>query len=124
VIKAKLQGVKSTILSSTSILFTLPIGLTYLLYDGYFFKLMDSPEIQNSSFYIIILGTLGTGIALMMFYKLVEISNPITASTVTYFIPIIAILWGVLDGETLYPAHFICMSIILGGVYLVNRSKP
>lgn len=122
VIKAKLQGVKATITSSTSILFTLPFGLFYLIFDGYFNEL-HRPEIVESSLYIALLGSMGTGFALMLFYKLVEISNPLTASTVTYFIPFVAVLWGVFDGERLFLLHFICLGVILVGVFLINRAR-
>jgi drug/metabolite transporter (DMT)-like permease len=121
-IKAKLQGVKATITSSTSILFTLPFGLAYLFYDGFFAKAIASPEILEASAYIAILGVLGTGLALMLFYKLVEISNPLLASTVTYLIPFVAVLWGLSDGESLYIWHFLSLGVILIGVYIVNRS--
>jgi drug/metabolite transporter (DMT)-like permease len=123
VIKGKLQGVKSSITSSTSILFTLPFGLFYLIYDGYFLELADNPSLHEASLYVILLGVMSTGFALMLFYKLIELSNPLTASTVTYFIPFVAILWGVFDGEQLFLAHFVALSIILFGVFLVNRAK-
>lgn len=123
IIKAKLQGIKSTVTSSTSILFTLPFGLIYLLFDGYFIDVISNEGMMESSLFILILGTLGTGFALMLFYKLVEISNPLTASTVTYFIPFVAVLWGVIDGERLFVLHFVCLGVILVGVYLINRAK-
>lgn len=122
-IKARLHGIKATITSSTSLLFTLPFGLFYLIFDGYFTEIADKPGMIESSLYVIILGTLGTAIALMLFYKLVELSNPLTASTVTYLIPFVAILWGVFDGERLFALHYLSLAIIILGVYLINRAK-
>ncbi len=123
VIKGKLSGVKSTITSSTSILFTFPFGLMYLLYDGYFLDVVNDAQLQEASLYIILLGIMGTGFALMLFYKLIEISNPLTASTTTYLIPFVAVLWGVFDGEKLYALHFLALLVILVGVFLINRAK-
>ena len=123
IIKAKLQGIKSTTTSSISLLFTLPFGFFYLLFDGYFGELLQNEVMQISSIYILILGVLGTGFAVMMFYKLVELANPLTASTVTYLIPFVAVLWGVFDGERLFVMHFICLTIILVGVFMINRAK-
>ncbi|QNL21948.1 DMT family transporter [Hyphobacterium sp. CCMP332] len=123
IIKAKLQGVKSTFTSSTALLFTVPFGLSYLLFDGFFIDVFTDKDVLISSFYILLLGIFGTGFAVMLFYKLVEISNPLMASSVTYLIPIIAVMWGVFDGEKLFLMHFISLAIIIFGVYLINRSK-
>jgi drug/metabolite transporter (DMT)-like permease len=35
--------------------------------------------------------------------------------------PIVAVMWGVIDGEKLLPGHFVGMAAILGGVYLANK---
>jgi drug/metabolite transporter (DMT)-like permease len=122
-IKARLHGIKATVTSSTSLLFTLPFGLFYLIFDGFFGKVADSPGMIESSLYIIILGTLGTAIALMLFYKLVELSNPLTASSVTYLIPFVAVLWGVFDGERLFLMHYLSLAVIISGVFIINRAK-
>ncbi len=50
-------------------------------------------------------------------------NSPLFASSVTYLIPIVAVMWGVLDGENLYLGHYIGMVLIIGGVYLANRKK-
>ncbi|MDX5347069.1 MAG: EamA family transporter, partial [Hymenobacteraceae bacterium] len=41
----------------------------------------------------------------------------------TYLIPIVALMWGVLDGESIQLLHYIGMAIILAGVFIVNRAK-
>jgi drug/metabolite transporter (DMT)-like permease len=56
-----------------------------------------------------------------MFVKLLKISTPLFASSVTYIMPIVAVMWGVIDGEKLVVGHFIGMAAILGGVYLANK---
>jgi len=68
-----------------------------------------------------ILGIVGTGVANVIFYKLIQISTPIFASSVTYLIPIVACLWGILDNEMLTPLQFIGAFIILIGVYLSSK---
>jgi drug/metabolite transporter (DMT)-like permease len=69
-----------------------------------------------------LLGVLGSAAAMVLFNKLIQVTNAVLASSVTYLIPIVAILWGILDGETIQIQHFIGMGIILVGVYLVNKS--
>ena len=73
--------------------------------------------------YITILSVVGTGIAKVMFNRLVQISTPVFSASVTYLIPIIAVMWGVLDGEQLSFLQLLGGAIILFGVYLVNKSK-
>ena len=64
---------------------------------------------------------MSTAIAGLIFNKLVRITTPLYASMVTYIMPLVSVMWGVLDGERLYASHFIGMAAILGGVYLANR---
>ena len=84
-------------------------------------------EVNDASlkgiFYLIILAVFGTGIAKIMFNRLIQISNPIFSSSVTYLIPIVAISWGIFDGEKITLFQIGSGFIILFGVYLVNRSK-
>lgn len=89
-----------------------------------FFTEFKMDEVGKSSLgYIIILSVVGTGIAKTIYNKLVQISTPIFSSSVTYLIPIVAIFWGFLDGESLQLVQVMGGLIILSGVYLVNKSK-
>jgi drug/metabolite transporter (DMT)-like permease len=73
--------------------------------------------------YMTILSVFGTALAKIMFNKLVQITTPIFSSSVTYIIPIVAITWGVLDGEKISFVQFVAGLVILFGVYLVNKNK-
>jgi len=73
--------------------------------------------------YIAILGVVGTSFALMIFYYLIQVSNTVFASSVTYLIPIVAVIWGVIDGEIFRMSYFLWISLILFGIYLVNTKK-
>jgi len=93
----------------------------------WFTDFFQSFEVNDESLkglgYLTILAVFGTGIAKIMFNRLIQISNPIFSSSVTYLIPIVAISWGVFDGEKISLMQFGSGFIILFGVYLVNRSK-
>ncbi|GGE98669.1 DMT family transporter [Flavobacterium limi] len=71
-----------------------------------------------SVLFVMILGVLGTGIANVLFFKLIQMSSPVFATSVTYLIPIVAFFWGLLDNEMLTPIQFFGAFIILIGVYL------
>ncbi|MEC4004178.1 DMT family transporter [Flavobacterium sp. SUN052] len=86
-----------------------------------FFEIVHLPTTQHSMVFILILGIVGTGIANILFFKLIQMSSPVFASSVTYLIPIVAFFWGLMDHEMLTPFQFIGAFIILVGVYLANK---
>ena len=98
--------------------------LFYLFLFTPFLETMSSaPESIYGLGYIAILGVIGTSFALMIFYYLILVSNTVFASSVTYLIPIVAVMWGVLDGEVFKVSYILWISLILYGIYLVNTSK-
>jgi drug/metabolite transporter (DMT)-like permease len=72
----------------------------------------------------VLLGIVGSAIATALFYLLIKRAGGLFASLVTYAIPIVAILWGLLDGESITWIQVGCLLVILGGVYLVNKKPP
>jgi len=89
-----------------------------VLYFSDFFTAVQTEATQNVLVYILILGVVGTALANILFFKLIKISSPVFASSVTYLIPVVAFLWGMVDHETLTFVQLIGASIILFGVYL------
>ena len=63
----------------------------------------------------------GTGIAKIVFNKLVQLSTPVFSTSVTYLIPIVALMWGSLDGEKFSWYQFLAAMLIVFGVYISNR---
>ncbi len=125
IIKSKLQEVSVMAMSvGNFVIMALP-ALGILIYSGFFdaAKLGD-PKLQNSLIYVAILGIVGTGLTIIVFNRLIQISTPVFSTSVTYLIPIVGILWGVLDGEYFGVFHVLASGIILLGVYVVNRSRP
>ena len=97
--------------------------LLVLMYTD-FFQTFEGTQVEwNSIWYISILALFGTAVAKIMFNHLIQISTPIFSSSVTYLIPIVAITWGILDGEKITFLQFFAGAIILFGVYLVNKTK-
>lgn len=91
-----------------------------ILYATGFFSEVHIEKVQHSVAFILILGVMGTGIANIIFYKLVQLSTPVFATSVTYLIPIIAFSWGFLDNEMITIVQLFGAAIILFGVYLSN----
>ncbi len=67
-----------------------------------------------------LLSVFGTGLAMMMNYRLLKVSTPLFASTVTLLMPIVAIIWGILDGEKLTILQFVGASIIIAGLIFLR----
>ena len=86
-----------------------------------FFSLVHIEKVQHAMIFVAVLGIIGTGIANVLFYKLIQISSPVFATSVTYLIPVVAFFWGLLDNEMLTPLQFIGAFIILIGVYLSSK---
>jgi drug/metabolite transporter (DMT)-like permease len=90
-----------------------------------FFKTfhLENEVLMRSLGYLAILSIVGTGIAKTIYNKLVQVSDPVFSSSVTYVIPLVAIFWGVLDGEKLSSLQIFGGIIILVGGYLVNKKR-
>ena len=86
-------------------------------------KVIELETQNNALLYIALLSIVGTGIAKTLYNKLVQISSPVFSSSVTYLIPVVAIFWGILDGEELTLLQLFAGIIVLIGVYLVNKNK-
>ena len=86
-----------------------------------FTEVVQHQETQHAMLFIIVLAVVGTGIANILFFKLVQMSSPVFASSVTYLIPVVAFFWGMFDNEMLTPIQFLGAFIILIGVYLANK---
>lgn len=92
-----------------------------ILFFSDFFEVVGVAEVQHSMFFVMILGVLGTGVANLIFFRLIQMSSPVFASSVTYLIPVVAFFWGLLDNEMLTPVQFLGAFIILSGVYLSGK---
>jgi len=86
-----------------------------------FFSVVQVEKVQHAMIFVAVLGIIGTGIANVLFYKLIQMSSPVFATSVTYLIPVVAFFWGLLDNEMLTPLQFIGAFIILIGVYLSSK---
>ncbi|HAY32745.1 MAG TPA: DMT family transporter [Ignavibacteria bacterium] len=121
-IKAYLSDIRSVIVSAVSLLSVGPICMAYLFTTDFIHRFNTVPGSGMSMLYIAILGIVGTAFAMILYTKLIQITDAIFATTVTYMLPIVSIIWGLLDGEILYPVHYAGMLIILSGVYLINKN--
>ena len=83
---------------------------------------LNNAETKISIFYVFILALFGTALAKIIFNKLIKISSPVFASSVTYSMLIVSIFWGIIDGEKFSIYQLIATGFIVLGVLLTNRS--
>ena len=123
-LKYKLPNIPALGIVFMSFLFMfIPAFIVLFFSDFPFSDFTSDPLILESIVYIVILALFGTAIAKVMYIKLLAISTPVFSVSTTYLMPVVAIFWGLLDGEEFKLTQFIGTSIILIGVYLVTKKK-
>ncbi len=99
-----------------------PLSFGILLFTDFFGKMADSANLLPSS-YLLSLGVLASGLMSVLFNRVIQLSSAVFAASVTYLMPIVALSWGLLDGETVGFQQWIGTAVILVGVYLINRKR-
>jgi len=121
IIKKYLNNVSALAVTTGNFIFIFVPALVVLYFSGFFETILASKEMQLSFFYVVILSLFGTAIAKVIFNKLVQIASPVFASSVTYLMPIVAVTWGLVDGEGFSFLQIFAAIVILFGVYLANK---
>lgn len=98
-------------------------ALILVSFSGFFSEFESNEAMHTAVWYLLVLAIIGTSIANIFFNKLIYLSSPIFAASVTYLIPLVAVLWALWDGETINGYQLLGGVIILFGVWLVNRRK-
>ncbi|KQK27007.1 multidrug DMT transporter permease [Chryseobacterium aquaticum] len=120
-VKSKLMDVSSTVLSAFVFSFILFLpSLVALVSTGFVSNFTFSKENMIGLMFVSLLSVFGTGLAMMMNYRLLKVSTPLFASTVTLLMPIVAIIWGILDGEKLTILQFVGASVIIAGLIFLR----
>lgn len=91
--------------------------------SGFFEEISANTEMHSVFWYLLALALLGTSLANILFNKLIHISSPVFAASVTYTIPLVAVFWGFWDGEKINTFQLVGGIIILFGVWLVNKRR-
>lgn len=121
IIKKYLYDISALAVTTGNFIVIFLPALIILYLTGFFETILGNEEMQRSFFYVAILSLVGTAIAKVIFNKLVQIASPVFASSVTYMMPIVAVMWGVFDGERFGVLQVLAAVIILFGVYLSNK---
>lgn len=118
--KTRLQEINTLHLTAFMFLLMGPTAAIYLVFSDVKTVFENHPLAWQSFGYILILALVGTSVAYFLFNKLIQKSSPIFAQSVTYLMPLVAIIWGMMDGEKLFTKDFFGSILILTGVFLIN----
>ena len=122
IISKFLQGCNPILMTGVAMALMGPFAFAWLITTDFTTRLHEAhamPALASS----MALGAIGTSIALVTYNYLIQTTGALFGSTVTYFMPLVAIAWGMADGETIGAMDFVALAAILFGVYLVRRGK-
>ncbi|MBR9830692.1 DMT family transporter [bacterium] len=122
-IKTYLGPINSIDITAFGFFFLGPPVILYLFMSDFYHIMQSDPEATTNLFYIALLSVFGTALAVILFNILIKKVSAVYASSVTYIIPIFALMWGFIDGEVIKGMHILWISVILSGIYIVNREN-
>ncbi|MFD2786273.1 DMT family transporter [Hymenobacter rubripertinctus] len=124
VIKRHLSDIPALAVTGLLLLFIGGPALAFLLLGtGFLHKLAVVPGAWTAFGYIALLATMSTAVAMVLFNKLIQTSTALFAASNTYLIPVVALAWGMLDGEQFNLWHLLGMVIILVSVAIIHRAR-
>lgn len=118
-----LNDVPSFQLSSALFTIWLLPSIVILFFSGFFDTFEGTEQQLKSLGFVTILGLMGTALAMILFYRLIQATGSMFASMVTYLMPIISVFWGFLVGEKITWFHLVGFAMILSGVYLTQKKS-
>lgn len=122
-IKEKFAESKPMVIAAFPIVFMAIPAFFILLFTGFFEQVSFQGQAGESLGAISLLAIFGSALSLIAFNHLIQITNAVFASLTTYIIPIVALMWGVWDGESLNIYQIGGMCLILLGVVLVRMQQ-
>lgn len=121
-IKKFLSDMSSVAATAWSFSFVGPIAIIYLLgFTDVATHVTQNPHGWASLGYVSILGIGGSALSVIVYNTLIKQAGTVFAASSTYLIPVVAIGWGLFDGERIHPLQFLAVGVIILGVWLINR---
>jgi len=119
-IKAKLAGIPgmelTTLMYFSTLLMSLPLGFM----TGAFVQIPIAIAKGSAFYHLLALSVLGSALAMTLFNILIQRVHVLFASSVTYLMPLVALIVGWLDGESIRWNDMFGFSCILAGVAIAN----
>ncbi|MEL6606944.1 MAG: DMT family transporter [Bacteroidota bacterium] len=123
-VKYYLHGLDATTIASVFLLLVgIVAGVGLFTQTSFLVKLQVVEGAYTAAGYVLILGALGSAMGQLLFVKLIKNTSPVFANTFAFIIPLVALGWGLLDGEVLVWGQYVGIMTILAGVHSVNKNQ-
>ncbi|WP_248724837.1 DMT family transporter [Seonamhaeicola sp. ML3] len=124
IVKHYLQNVNPLAIAVGNFTIIIIPAIIVLFFTGFFkVETFENEQLRPALLYMLLLSLFGTAVAKVLFNKLIQASTPVFASSVAYLMPLVAVFWGLLDGERFGFWQGVATIIILFGVYLANKKR-
>lgn len=119
-VKAYLSGISPMLISVVSFSLIGPIALILLWQTGINDIIIDEQTLHSLGA-LFVLSLVCTFLANILFFRLIQMTDAIFSTSVSFLIPFVALGWGIIDGEPIGVFHFMALVLILGGIFLIRR---
>ena len=123
IVKRHLHMLPAAATACLALTFVGPFGVTGAFISDLPGTLADEPHGWTALGYVALLAILSSALSLVLWNALLIRTTAVWASSVTYLMPVVAIGWGLLDGESLSMGQIAMIGVVLCSVWLVNRGE-
>jgi drug/metabolite transporter (DMT)-like permease len=123
IMKKHLTGVNPFYLTTVAVSMAGLLSFIHLLTTNWVEIVQTAPKGKESFLFVVLLGVMGTAFSQLVFNKMLQYATAVFASSITYFVPIVALMWGVWDGEFLSFWQYVGMVTIIVGIVILNKAK-
>lgn len=123
IVKKHLYMLPATAISALALTWVGPVSIGLALGSGLPGTLRTVPHAWGALGYVVVLGAMSSALALVLWNTLLQRTSALRASTVTYLMPVVAIGWGLLDGEHVGWQQLGLIGLVLAGVYIVSVAE-
>ncbi|MBP6574469.1 MAG: DMT family transporter [Flavobacteriales bacterium] len=123
IVKRHLHALPAAATACLALSFVGPIGLLGTWTTDLPATLQTDAQGWESLGFVALLAVLSSAFSLVLWNALLKRTTAVWASSVTYLMPIVAVGWGIADGETLSAGQLAMILVVLGAVWLVNRAE-
>jgi len=124
IIEKKLPHIKSTDISTGIYTIWMVPSLLILGFSGFFTDIDYSHnETVVALGYLVFLTVISTTLVMFLFFKLVQDTSAVFVSTISLLLPVVAVIWGILDKEKFTVWYAIGGLLILLSVYMIREKN-
>ena len=123
IVKRQLYGLPPIATAALALTFVGPVSIVLALSSGLPETLRTVPGAWKALGYVALLAVMSSAVALVLWNVLLQRTSALRASSVTYLMPVVAIGWGLLDGESIAFQQLAMIALVLSGVYIVSVAE-